>query len=87
MFTKDQILYYLKYSIVAAVLYLVSVVIFFIDNYNQTYILYIGNVLFAIVIVVFILNFNKKRDKNASSKMMIAAGHITTVMGVLLSCG
>ncbi len=87
MFTKDQILSYLKYSIVAAILYLVSVGIFLgIDNYAQTYILYIGNVAFALVIVVFILNFNKKRNKNAMTKMMIAAGHITTVMGILLSC-
>lgn len=86
MFTKDQILSYLKYSIVAAILYLVSVAIFlYMDNYTQTYILYIGNVVFALVIVVFILNFNKKRDKNASTKMMIAAGHITTVAGVLMS--
>lgn len=87
MFTKDQILSYLKYSIVAAVLYLISVGIFLaLDTYTQTYILYIGNVAFAIVIVVFILAFNRRRDKNASPKMMIAAGHITTVMGVLLSC-
>ncbi len=86
MFTKDQILNYLKYSIVAAILYLVSVAIFlYLDNYTQTYILYIGNVVFAIVIVVFILTFNRKRDKNASTKMMIAAGHITTVAGVLMS--
>lgn len=87
MFTKDQILSYLKYSIVAAALYLVSVVIYLMmDSYDQTYILYIGNVAFAIVMVVFILNFNKKREENASPKMMIAAGHITTVMGVLISC-
>lgn len=87
MFTKNQILSYLKYSIVAGVLYLISVGIFlWLDSYTQTYILYIGNMVFAAVLVVFILNFNRKRDKNASTKMMIAAGHITTVMGVLLSC-
>lgn len=87
MFNKNEILSFLKYSVVAAILYLITVVIFlYSDSYQTTYVLYIGNVMFAIPIVVFILNFNKKRDKNASKKMMVVAGHITVVMGVLLSC-
>jgi hypothetical protein len=87
MFTKDQILGYLKYSIVAAILYLVSVVIFlYLDNYTQLYILYIGNVMFAVVMVFFVVNFSKKRERNALPKMTIAAGHITAAMGVIISC-
>ena len=86
MLKKDQLLHYLKYSIIAAVLYLISVFIFlYTDNYSQIYILYIGNIIFGIVMAVLVLNFNKKRDQNASPKMMIAAGHIATVMGVLIS--
>ena len=87
MFTKDQILYYLKYSVVAAILYLLSVVLFlYLDNYTQTYILYIGNVLFAVVTVFFVVNFSKKRGRNALPKMTIGAGHVMAAMGVIISC-
>lgn len=87
MFKKHQILSYLKYSIAAAIVYLICVVIFLHDDtYAKTYILYIGNMIFAVVMVVFIVIFSKKRDSNASPKMAIAAGHITAGMGVILSC-
>lgn len=87
MFTKNQILSYLKYSIVAAIIYLIFVVIYLSkDNYALTYILYIGNMLFAIVMVFFVVRFAKKRGWNASPKMAIAAGHITAAMGVILAC-
>jgi hypothetical protein len=87
MFTKHQILSYLIYSIAAAIAYLICVCIFlYLDSYIQTYILYIGNMVFALVMVIFIVNFSKKRDNNASPKMAIAAGHITAAMGVIISC-
>ncbi len=87
MFTKHQILSYLKYSIAAATAYLICVYIFLsMDSYLQTYILYIGNMVFASVMVIFIVNFSKKRDNNVSPKMTIAAGLITAAMGVIISC-
>lgn len=87
MFTKNQILRYLKYSIIAAIIYLVFVVIYLSkDNYALTYILYIGNMLFAVVMVFFVVMIAKRREWNASPKMAIAAGHITAAMGVILSC-
>jgi len=87
MFTKDQILSYLKYSIVAAIVYLIFVVIYLsLDNYALTYLLYIGNMLFAVVMVFFVVRFAKRRDWNPNPKMTIAAGHITAAMGVILSC-
>jgi hypothetical protein len=74
------------YSVVAAILYLLSTAVFLErDNYTQIYILYIGNVLFAAVRVVFILMFYKKRIKNADYHMMMVTGLITTVKEVLIS--
>ena len=87
MFTKNQILSYLKYAIVAAILYLVCVTIFLEqDSYTQIYILYIGNVLFATVMVFFILNYHNKKNEPKGNIKMIAAGLITTIMGTIISC-
>jgi hypothetical protein len=64
MFTKHQAFLYLRYSIAAAILYLISVIVFLsTDAYSQTYVLYIGNTLFAVAIVFFVVNFAKKDMK------------------------
>ena len=87
MFKKNQILSYLKYSVAAAIVYLICVVIFLSkDTYTQTYILYIGNMIYAFVIVVFIVNFNKRTASNESTYNKIAAGFTTAVIGVVISC-
>lgn len=86
MFNKHQAFLYLRYSIVAAILYLISVIVFLSkDAYSQTYILYIGNILFAVAIVFFVVHFAKKRQENANTRMAIKASVITTLAGVILS--
>ena len=86
MFNKHQIHSYLKYSIAAAILYLACVVLFLSkDSYQQTYILYLGNILFAVVMVFFVVNFATKRGRNANPRMAITASITTTVTGVILS--
>ena len=86
MFKKHQILSYLKYSIIAAIVYLISVVIFLLkDAYTQTWILYLGNILFSVVIVFFAVRFAKKRERNAHTRIAISAALLTTIMGVILS--
>lgn len=87
MFTKNQILSYLRYSVVAAILYLICTTIFlFQDAYAQIYILYIGNVLFGAVVVYFILNFHTRPDEAKGNRTLMAAGIITTIMGTLICC-
>jgi hypothetical protein len=87
MFSKRQILSYLAYAIPAAIVYCIVAGIFlYNDTYNLSYLLYIGNVLFGIVILFYLLNYNKKRDKNSKAKYMVASGHITAVIGILISC-
>ena len=83
---KHQIKSYLPYSISAAIIYLICVVVFLSkDAYTQTYILYLGNMLFAIPIVFFVVHFANKRGRNASTQMAISAGVITTLIGIILS--
>lgn len=86
MLNKHQLRSYLKYSIAAAIVYLICVVVFLSkDTYSQTYILYLGNTLFAVPIVFFVVNFAKKRGENANTRMAIKASVITTLTGVILS--
>ncbi|MEO8821431.1 MAG: hypothetical protein ABI267_01150 [Ginsengibacter sp.] len=87
MFKKNQIRSFIIYSIVAAIIYLFFVVIFLKDDsYTKTYILYIGNMIFALVMVVFIVNFNNKRDNNSHTQMVIASGMQTALIGTIISC-
>ncbi len=87
MFKGQQIRSYIPYSVAAAILYSIIAYIFI---HNQTFrsawLLFIGNILFACCIAVFILSFNKKRKNDGNTGSMVLAGHITAVMGILLSC-
>ena len=86
MFSKPKILSYLKYAIPAAIVYCIIAGIFlYNDTYNLSYLLYIGNVLFGIVIIFFLFNYNKNRAPNSKAKYMVASGHITAVIGILIS--
>lgn len=77
---------YTPYAVAAAMLYCIPVFFYIRDaSYTKSWILYIGNFLFLLVIAVFIFSFNGKRHKNAGSVTMLASGHITTVMGILFS--
>lgn len=87
MFKNHPILFYLKYAVVAAILYCITAGIFIYNNvFELSYILYIGNMLFGICIGIFIWRYNKNRKENANAGLMAFAGHITTVMGIIITC-
>jgi len=78
---------WLKYSLVAAVLYCIPMLIFVLGtSYTQAWLLYVGNALFLGVVVVFMLAFNRERRANASTVAMLVAGHVVTVAGILIAC-
>src|SRR5687767_8192405 len=78
---------YLIYGLLGAVVYLIPVIIFLSNpDYSQAWLLYLGNLLFLFVIVAFLYAFNRKRSENAGTMAMLAAGHIATVFGVVISC-
>ena len=87
MLKNHSIKSYLVYSAIAALLYSVAAYILIRnETFDSSWILYIGNALFGCCIVTFIVLYNKKRKENASTGTMITAGHITTVMGVIIAC-
>ncbi len=77
---------YLVYSIIAALLYCVPL-IFFINraDFSDAWLLYLGNFLFMLMIVWFLMTFNFKRDENAGTLAMFTASSITVVMGTIMA--
>lgn len=86
MFKKDYLSSYLMYGIIAALLFCVPMIIFISSaQFSKTYWLYVGNFLFLLSIVFFMLSFNKKKGEDTSTQTMVAAGHITTITGIIIS--
>jgi uncharacterized membrane protein HdeD (DUF308 family) len=87
MFKKYKLTDYIKYSVISALLFCITVVIFIkSEKYSATWWLYVGNVLFMLGVIYFIFSFNKKKREDASTSSMIIGGHIVTVLGIILSC-
>lgn len=87
MFKDHPIRKYLIYSVIAAISYFIVTCIFISHaSFTAIWMLYIGNILFAITIAVFLLMYNKRRKENANTGMMAFAGFITTVMGIIIIC-
>jgi hypothetical protein len=87
MIKGHNILWYLRFSLLAALLYAPPMAYYlWSSRFSDIWILYIGNVLFGLVIAWFLLKFNDTRGKGASSMKMSIAGHMTAVMGIIISC-
>ncbi|MEJ7680021.1 MAG: hypothetical protein WKG06_19615 [Segetibacter sp.] len=86
MFKKLYIPSYLMYGTLAAILFCIPMIIFVSSaKFSNTWWLYVGNVLFLLGIVFFMLAFNKRKGEDTSTQTMVAAGHITTVVGIIIS--
>ena len=87
MFKNHHLSRYAGYASAAAALFCPFAAVYIIRaKFPDTWILYIGNILFGLTVCFFIFHYNKKRREGASSIKMLTAGHIVTVMGILISC-
>jgi len=87
MFKKEYLFSYIKWGILAAIAFCIPMILFIkSDDYTATWWLYLGNVLFLVISAIHMLVFNKNQNENASTQTMMAAGHITTLMGIVISC-
>lgn len=87
MFKGHPLKSYVVYSVTAAIVYSIAAFIYLRnDTFRSAWVLFIGNALFACCIVAFIFSLNRKENENASIGKMVFAGHITTVMGIIISC-
>jgi hypothetical protein len=87
MFKRIHWKSYVPFGGIAAMAYCIPVIFFLRDaNYTESWLLFVGNFLFLFPVMLSLFQFNKQRKQNASSVSMLAAGHITTITGILISC-
>jgi hypothetical protein len=87
MFKKEYLYSYIKWGFIAAIAFCVPMFIFLkLGDYVSTWWLFVGNGLFLVVIAAYMLVFNKSQRENASTQTMMAAGHIATIIGIIISC-
>lgn len=87
MFRKEYLASYLKWGLISAIAFSIPMIVFVSSGeYSKTWWLFVGNGLFLAVIAIYMLNFNKAKNENASTQTMVAAGHIATVFGIIISC-
>ena len=72
---------------IAAILFSIPVFFFLKGiSWSQSWLLYLGNALFMVVVAVTLVLFNRQWKSNASSTSMVLAGVIVTVLGIIISC-
>ncbi len=74
------------YGVVATILYLIPAIIFIKkETFAAVWLLYLGNALFLVSVLAFMLIYQKPSDKNSAKLFMLTSGLIVTAMGVILS--
>lgn len=87
MFKYIKWMPYILYGLIGAILYCIPVTFFLGKaNFSEAWLLYLGNLLFCIIIALFLFHFNNTRKQNAGTLAMLVAGHIATVIGIVISC-
>jgi hypothetical protein len=83
--------FYWKYSLWAAILNTVSIVIYlFFRHYANTWILYIGNILFSAVVLIGVFRGYHRVHDTASVRSSFMMGFKITIYGILIAsvlCG
>jgi heme/copper-type cytochrome/quinol oxidase subunit 4 len=84
---RENIMSVIGYSVLAAVLYTLTA-IYFINSarFQDTWILYVGNVLFGVAVSLFMLRHIAVRKEGGSTASMAMVGHVVVIIGVVLSC-
>src|SRR4051812_14683402 len=78
---------FLIYAIISSIVYLIPAIIFVVrESYAAIWLLYLGNAFFLLSILMFMLVYKKPSDKNTTKLFMVYAGHIVSVLGILISC-
>ena len=77
----------MKFAIAAAFVYCIAVY-FYITHmaYEESFILYVGNFLFAAVIGIFIAWFYKRHESSIGTIRLIVIGSKAAVAGIVIAC-
>lgn len=86
LYDKRHIMEYLQYGTIAGLLYIIPAWIYFLlSDYNSTYIIFSGSILFMFVILFYVWKLANRRTEYKSTWMMIIAAHGAIVVGIIIS--
>jgi len=87
MLKKVNLVSSLRAGALAAFLFSMPAVVFILSaDYTLSWLLYVGSFMFLVVIWVHIMQEHHKRKENESTVSLVFASHITTIIGVFISC-
>ena len=86
MFRKVNWAHSLTFGVIAGLIFCIPAYIYIVRaSYKDSWLLYVGSMLFFALIVADLLVFNKRRGGNESTVSMVFESHITTLIGVVTS--
>lgn len=75
---------YILFGLMAAIVYCIPAFVFIQKAiYTESWVLYVGNFLFMIVIGYFLFYVSRLKDNNSSTLSLIAAGEKTVIIGII----
>jgi len=71
----------------AAFVFSIGVFLYILDTtYAETWLVYLGSFLFFLVILINLILFTKRHGRNSNTVTMVFSSHVTTIIGVIISC-
>jgi hypothetical protein len=87
LFDSRHLKEYLLYGLLAALVYIIPCWLFFAKNdYNNSWYLYVGCVLFMAVVLIYNMQLTKRRSDGYSALKMLMAGHTAAIVGIVFAC-
>jgi hypothetical protein len=86
LYDKPHFKEYLLFGSLAAIGYLIFAVIFLVNTrYENSYLLYFGNVIFVVIIAIHaFLLINRKLEGKSAGRMLISS-HMSAIIGVIIA--
>jgi hypothetical protein len=86
LYNKPHLREYLLYGVLAAIGYLLFVVIFLVNNkYENIYLLFFGNVAFILSIAIHAILQIRRKFEGQSTVRMLISSHLAIIVGVVLA--
>lgn len=86
LFDVDHLKDYTFYGLLSGIFFSISVWFFLYNaDYKQTWIMYGGSAFFTFIVMLYLIKASQNKDENLTSKMMIFAGHLMVVAGIIMS--
>src|SRR4051794_25197365 len=86
MFKHPAILLaYFKYAILPALIACIPMFFFLRDaRFSETWLLYLGDALFLVSMIIVMVILNKKTEENAATGSLLIVGHAITIFSIVI---